>query len=133
MLRDTTATRFCGAPGTVEAITVTVKLATAVSDPSDAVSVIVEAPSVVAPAVETVIARLVPAPPSTTPAAGTTAVFDDDAETDTAVPSGSLTLKAIGPDDTPPPGSKSVRLAGTSVNTGARFDADEMVTVATLL
>ena len=83
----------------------TVKVATAVSEPSEAVSVIVDAPRVVAPAVETVIDRLDPDPPSARPAAGTTAVFDDDAVTDTALPSGSLTPKGIGPDDTPAPGS----------------------------
>ena len=98
--------------------------------PSDAVSVIVVVPRLVAPAVLMVTVRFEPEPPSTTPAAGTTAVFDELADIDTAVPSGSVTVKASGPDETPEPASKSVWFDGTVPNTGAWLAPTVIATVA---
>ena len=86
-------------------------------------SVIVVVPRLVAPAVLIVTVRLEPEPPSTTPDAGTTAVFDEPADTATAVPSGSVTVKASGPDDTPVPGSTSDWFDGTAPKTGAWLHA----------
>ena len=51
-------------------------------------------------------------PESTMPPAGTTAVFDDVAVTDSGVPSGSIAENANGPDDTAVPGSNNVTIGG---------------------
>ena len=115
----TVAVNARGGPGTDDGSTVTSKVVLLVSSPSLAVSVIVDAPDV--PTHDTDTVRLVPEPPSTSPAAGATAGFDVVADIVTAPPSGSPTVKASGPVEPAPPTVKHPRSAGTMPNTGGWF------------
>ena len=115
-MRATIAVRLWGALGRVDGLTVTTKLVVAVSAPSLALSVMVDAPST--PTLVTATVRFSPAPPRETFVVGMTAGFDEVAVTFTAAPSGSLTVNAIGPVDPAPPATKSVRSAGTVPNAG---------------
>src|SRR5688500_15284457 len=118
-LRMTVAVNARGGPGSADSPTVTSNVVLLVSSPSLAVSVMVELPDV--PWHDTATVRLVPEPPSTSPASGATAGFDVAADTVTAPPSGSLTVKARGPVDPLFATVKHPRSAGTVPNTGGWF------------